>query len=153
MPKLKVNGQIHTLDVDPDTPLLWALRDHLQLCGTKYGCGIGLCGSCTVHIDDRAVRACLVTISEVSGKAVTTIEGLGPDSEGVQQAWRELEVPQCGYCQPGMIMAGVALLRENPSPSNADIDTAITNICRCGTYNRVRQAILAAARKGEASDV
>ena len=153
MPKLKVNGQIHALDIDPDTPLLWALRDHLQLCGTKYGCGIGLCGSCTVHIDDRAVRACLVTVSEVSGKAVTTIEGLGPDSEAVQQAWRELEVPQCGYCQPGMIMAGVALLRDNPSPSNDDIDAAITNICRCGTYNRVREAILAAARKGEASDV
>ena len=153
MLQLKVNGETHALDIDPDTPLLWVLRDHLQLCGTKYGCGIGLCGSCTVHIDDRAVRACLVTVSEVSGKAVTTIEGLGPDSEAVQQAWRELEVPQCGYCQPGMIMAGVALLREKPSPSNDDIDAAITNICRCGTYNRVREAILAAARKGEASDV
>lgn len=153
MLKLKVNGQTHALDIDPDTPLLWALRDHLHLCGTKYGCGIGLCGSCTVHVDDRAVRACLVTVSEVSGKAVTTIEGLAADSEAVQQAWRELEVPQCGYCQPGMIMASVALLREKPSPSNADIDAAITNICRCGTYNRVRQAVLAAARKGEASDV
>jgi isoquinoline 1-oxidoreductase alpha subunit len=152
MLQLKVNGETHALDIDPDTPLLWVLRDHLQLCGTKYGCGIGLCGSCTVHIDDRAVRACLVTVSEVSGKAVTTIEGLGPDSAAVQQAWRELEVPQCGYCQPGMIMASVALLREKPSPSSADIDVAITNICRCGTYNRVRQAILAAARKGEASD-
>ena len=153
MLQLKVNGQTHTLDIDPDTPLLWALRDHLQLCGTKYGCGIGLCGSCTVHVDDRAVRACLVTVSEVSGKAVTTIEGLAPDSGAVQQAWRELEVPQCGYCQPGMIMASVALLRENPSPSSADIDDAITNLCRCGTYNRVRRAILAAARKREASDV
>ena len=153
MLKLKVNGEIHALDIDPDTPLLWALRDHLHLGGTKYGCGIGLCGSCTVHVDDQAVRACLVTVSEVSGKAVTTIEGLATDSAAVQQAWRELEVPQCGYCQPGMIMASVALLRENPSPTNADIDAAITNICRCGTYNRVRQAIHAAARKEEASDV
>lgn len=152
MLKLKVNGETHVLDIAPDTPLLWALRDHLHLCGTKYGCGIGLCGSCTVHIDDRAVRACLVTVSEVSGRAVTTIEGLAADIAAVQQAWRELEVPQCGYCQPGMIMASVALLREKPSPTNADIDAAITNICRCGTYNRVRQAIHAAARKREASD-
>ncbi|MDH3561526.1 MAG: (2Fe-2S)-binding protein [Gammaproteobacteria bacterium] len=152
MLQLMVNGQKHELDIDPDTPLLWALRDHLHLRGTKYGCGIGLCGSCTVHVDDRAVRACLVTVSAVSGKAVTTIEGLGTGSQAVQQAWRELEVPQCGYCQPGMIMASVALLREKPSPSNDDIDAAITNICRCGTYNRVRQAILAAARKREASD-
>ncbi len=152
MLQLKVNGQTHTLDIDPDTPLLWALRDHLHLRGTKYGCGTGLCGSCTVHVDDRAVRACLVPVSAVSGKAVTTIEGLAPDSEAVQQTWRALEVPQCGYCQPGMIMASVALLREKPSPTSADIDAAITNICRCGTYNRVRQAILAAARKGETSD-
>jgi len=147
MLQLKVNGETHTLEIDPDTPLLWALRDHLQLHGTKYGCGIGLCGSCTVHIDDRAVRACLVKVSEVTGKTITTIEGLGPDSAPVLQAWRELEVPQCGYCQPGMIMASVALLRDTPDPSSADIDAAITNICRCGTYNRVRQAILAAARK------
>jgi isoquinoline 1-oxidoreductase alpha subunit len=152
MLQLKVNGLTHTLDIDPDTPLLWALRDHLHLRGTKYGCGTGLCGSCTVHVDDGAVRACLLPVSAVSGKAVTTIEGLAPDSEAVQQTWRALEVPQCGYCQPGMIMASVALLREKPSPTNADIDAAITNICRCGTYNRVRQAILAAARKGEASD-
>jgi isoquinoline 1-oxidoreductase alpha subunit len=154
---LTVNGQRHELDINPDTPLLWALRDHLHLHGTKYGCGIGLCGSCTVHVDDRAVRACRVTVAEVSDKAITTIEGLMPDSEPVQQAWREFEVPQCGYCQPGMIMASVALLRENPSPSSADIDAAITNICRCGTYNRVRQAILAAAGraagKKEAADV
>jgi len=147
MLQLKVNGETHTLEIDPDTPLLWALRDHLQLHGTKYGCGIGLCGSCTVHIDDRAVRACLVKVSEVTGKTITTIEGLGPDGAAVLQAWRELEVPQCGYCQPGMIMASVALLRDTPDPSSADIDAAITNICRCGTYNRVRQAILAAARK------
>ncbi len=147
MLQLKVNGQQYTLDIDPDTPLLWALRDHLNLCGTKYGCGIGLCGSCTVHVDERAERACLVTVAEVSGKAITTIEGLAPDSEPVQQAWEALQVPQCGYCQPGMIMASVALLREKPQPTDADIDAAITNICRCGTYNRVRQAIHAAARK------
>ena len=121
MLQLKVNGQQHTLDIDPDTPLLWALRDHLNLCGTKYGCGIGLCGSCTVHIDERAERA-----------------------------WEALQVPQCGYCQPGMIMASVALLREKPQPTDADIDAAITNICRCGTYNRVRQAIHAAAKKSGA---
>jgi len=153
MLQLKINGQQHALDIDPDTPLLWALRDHLDLQGTKYGCGIGLCGSCTVHIDDRAVRACLVTVGEVSGKAITTIEGIAPGSEPVQQAWREFEVPQCGYCQPGMIMASVALLREKPSPTDADIDAAITNICRCGTYNRVRRAIHAAAKKQGADDV
>ena len=152
MLQLKVNGQQHTLDIDPDTPLLWALRDHLNLCGTKYGCGIGLCGSCMVHIDERAERACLVTVAEVSGKAITTIEGLAPDSEPVQQAWEALQVPQCGYCQPGMIMASVALLREKPQPTDADIDAAITNICRCGTYNRVRQAIHAAAKKREGDD-
>jgi isoquinoline 1-oxidoreductase alpha subunit len=153
MLQLNVNGRQHSLDIDPDTPLLWALRDHLQLYGTKYGCGIGLCGSCTVHVDAQAVRACLVTAGDVTGKAITTIEGLAPDSEPVQLAWQAMQVPQCGYCQPGMIMASVALLRENPSPTAADIDAAITNICRCGTYNRVRQAILAAARKQEATDV
>ena len=150
---LKVNGQRHALDIDPDTPLLWVLRDHLHLHGTKYGCGIGLCGSCMVHIDERAVRACLVSAAAVAGKAITTIEGLAADSGPVQQAWEALQVPQCGYCQPGMIMASVALLREKPSPSDADIDAAITNICRCGTYNRVRQAIHAAAKKREAIDV
>ena len=153
MPKLKVNGQTHELDIDPGTPLLWALRDHLHLRGTKYGCGIGLCGSCTVHLDDRAVRACLVTVGEIGDGSVTTIEGLPPENDPVQQAWRELDVPQCGYCQPGMIMASLALLRETPSPTEADIDAAITNICRCGTYNRVRRAILAAARRRESPDV
>ena len=153
MPKLRVNGQTHELDIDPGTPLLWALRDHLHLRGTKYGCGIGLCGSCTVHLDDRAVRACLVTVGEVGDGTVTTIEGLPPENDPVQQAWRELDVPQCGYCQPGMIMASLALLRETPSPTEADIDAAITNICRCGTYNRVRRAILAAARRRESPDV
>jgi isoquinoline 1-oxidoreductase alpha subunit len=153
MLQLKINGEQHTLDIDPDTPLLWALRDHLNLQGTKYGCGIGLCGSCTVHIDGRAGRACLVTVGDVTDKAITTIEGLAPDSEPVKQAWRAVEVPQCGYCQPGMIMASVALLREKPSPSDADIDAAITNICRCGTYGRVRRAIHMAARKQGGDDV
>jgi len=147
MLQLKVNGQTYALDIDPDTPLLWALRDHLHLRGTKYGCGIGACGSCTVHLDGRAARACLVRTGEVGGRMVTTIEGLDAQGEPLQQAWRDLDVPQCGYCQPGMIMAGAALLREKPSPTDADIDAAITNICRCGTYNRVRRAIHAAARR------
>jgi len=151
MSKLTVNGQKHTLEIDPDTPLLWALRDHLHLRGAKYGCGIGLCGSCTVHVDGRAARACMLTVADVGGRAVTTIEGLTPENEPVQQAWQELQVPQCGYCQPGMIMASVALLRDTPSPTGEDIEAAITNICRCGTYNRVRAAILAAARKGGTS--
>jgi isoquinoline 1-oxidoreductase alpha subunit len=148
MLELTVNGRKHTLEIDPGTPLLWALRDHLHLHGAKYGCGIGLCGSCTVHVDGRAVRSCLLKVADVGGKTVTTIEGLSPEREPVQQAWQELQVPQCGYCQPGMIMASVALLRDKPSPTEEDIEAAITNICRCGTYNRVRAAILAAARKG-----
>jgi isoquinoline 1-oxidoreductase alpha subunit len=151
MLELTVNGEKHTLEIDPGTPLLWALRDRLHLRGTKYGCGIGVCGSCTVHVDGRAARACLVTVADVGGQAVTTIEGLSPEHEPVQQAWQALQVPQCGYCQPGMIMASVALLREKPSPTGEDIEAAITNICRCGTYNRVRQAILAAAGKGGTS--
>lgn len=145
MLELNVNGRLHTLDIDPGTPLLWALRDHLQLYGAKYGCGIGLCGSCTVHVDGAAVRACLVRVADAAGKAITTIEGLAPEREPVMLAWQALQVPQCGYCQPGMIMASVALLRAKPAPTDADIDTAITNICRCGTYNRVRRAIHAAA--------
>ena len=153
MLQLNVNGLLHELDIDPATPLLWALRDHLHLYGTKYGCGIGLCGSCTVHVDAHAVRACLVRVGDIAGKAVTTIEGLAADGAPVQQAWHELQVPQCGYCQPGMIMASVALLRAKPAPTDADIDAAITNICRCGTYNRVRQAIHAAAGKQEDGDV
>ena len=144
---LTVNGERHALEIDPDTPLLWVLRDHLNLPGTKYGCGIGLCGSCTVHINNRARPACLVTAGDVKGKTITTIEGLGADAAHVQQAWRDVDVSQCGYCQPGMIMASVALLRETPSPTDADIDAAITNICRCGTYNRVRRAIHAAAKR------
>jgi isoquinoline 1-oxidoreductase alpha subunit len=155
MIQLTVNGQKHELDIDAKTPLLWALRDTLHLPGTKYACGIGLCGACTVHVEGRAARACVIPVSEVSGKAITTIEGLSPDnSDPLQQAWRAHDVPQCGYCQPGMIMAAAALLREHPSPSDAEINAAMTNICRCGTYARVRRAIHAAANsKGEKSDV
>jgi isoquinoline 1-oxidoreductase alpha subunit len=150
MIRLTVNGRNVELDIDPQTPLLWALRDTLHLRGTKYACGIGLCGSCTVHVDGQAVRACMTPLAALSGKTVTTIEGLSPDNnDPLQQAWRALDVPQCGYCQPGMIMAAAALLREKPSPSDADIDDAMTNICRCGTYQRVRAAIHAAAASGE----
>lgn len=147
MIRLRVNSKVHLVDVEPDTPLLWVLRDSLNLTGTKYGCGIGLCGACTVHLDARAVRACLVPVSEAEGKKVITIEGLSADANhAVQVAWKDLDVPQCGYCQPGMIMAAVALLKANPKPTDQDIDTAITVICRCGTYNRVRAAIHAAAK-------
>jgi len=149
MIRLTVNGRNVELEIDAQTPLLWVLRDTLHLRGTKYGCGIGLCGSCTVHVDGRAARACMTPLSSVSGKTITTIEGLSPDNTApLQQAWRALDVPQCGYCQPGMIMAAAALLREKPSPSDADIDDAMTNICRCGTYHRVRTAIHAAAANG-----
>ena len=155
MAKLKVNGEVVELDVDGATPLLWVLREQLGLTGAKYSCGIGLCGACTVHVDGEAVRACVVPVGSLSeAQNVVTIEGLSADgSHPVQQAWAELDVPQCGYCQPGMIMASLALLRETPSPSEADIDAAITNICRCGTYNRVRRAILAAARRQWSTDV
>ena len=153
MLQLTVNGERHTLDIDPETPLLWVLRERLNLAGAKYGCGIGLCGTCTVHIDNQARRACLVRAGDVQGKAITTIEGLGVDSAHILQAWRHIDVPQCGYCQPGMIMATVALLRDKPSPTDADIDTAITNVCRCGTYNRVRRAIHAAAKQQEDGNV
>ena len=153
MLQLTVNGERHTLDIDPETPLLWVLRERLNLAGTKYACGIGLCGSCTVHIDNRARRACLVRAGDVQGKAITTIEGLGADSAHVRQAWQDIDVSQCGYCQPGMIMATVALLRDKPSPTDADIDAAITNVCRCGTYNRIRRAIHAAAKQQEDDNV
>ncbi len=146
MIRLHVNGQVHNLPVDPKTPLLWVLRDHLSLMGAKYGCGIGLCGACTVHIDGKAQRACVVSAGSVGEARITTIEGLSPDgSHPVQQAWAELDVPQCGYCQPGIVMTVAALLSENPKPRDADIDRAVTNICRCGTYQRIRQAIHAAA--------
>lgn len=148
MAKLKVNGRRVEVEVDGSTPLLWVLREQLGLTGTKYGCGIGLCGSCTVHIDGQAVRACVVPVSAVeAGAEIVTIEGLSADNDHpVQRAWAELDVPQCGYCQPGMIMAAAALLARNPEPSDADIDAEITNICRCGTFNRVRRGIHLAAR-------
>ena len=143
MARLTVNGQAHTVDVEPDTPLLWVLRDTIGLTGTKYGCGIAQCGACTVHMDGMPVRSCSVPVSMADGKQITTIEGLAQNGtlHKVQQAWIEHDVPQCGYCQSGQIMAAVALLKEKPDPSDSDIDTTITNICRCGTYQQVRQAI------------
>jgi isoquinoline 1-oxidoreductase subunit alpha len=145
--RFTVNGQPVQYRMDPRTPLLWALRDASNLTGAKYGCGAGHCGACTVHVDGKAVRSCQVTIAEVEGTFVTTIEGLSRDrSHPVQQAWVGEWVPQCGYCQPGMIMAAAALVDANPSPSDEEIDAAITNICRCGTYPRVREAIRLAGR-------
>jgi isoquinoline 1-oxidoreductase alpha subunit len=150
MAKLKINGEAVELDVDGDTPLLWVLREQLGLTGTKYSCGIGLCGACTVHIDGKAVRACVVPVGSLGeAQNIVTIEGLSPDgSHPVQQAWLELDVPQCGYCQPGMIMAAAALLDSNPHPSDADIDANLPNICRCGTYNRVRRGVHRAVELG-----
>jgi len=147
MAHLTVNGKSHDLDVDPSTPLLWVLREQVGLTGTKYGCGIAQCGACTVHIDGDAVRSCSLPVSEVEGKQITTIEGLSQNGvlHPVQKAWLEHDVPQCGYCQTGMIMAVAALLTEKPKPTDADIDSAITNICRCGTFQQVRAAIHAAA--------
>jgi len=146
MLKLTVNGRTHSVDVEPEMPLLWVLRDHLNLAGTKYACGIAQCGSCTVIIDGAAERACVVTAAQAAGRKIVTLEGLGkPGLHRVQKAWIEHEVPQCGYCQTGMIMAAVALLERKPRPSDADIDDAMTNLCRCGTYARVRKAIHAAA--------
>ncbi|MEK9543894.1 MAG: (2Fe-2S)-binding protein [Luminiphilus sp.] len=148
MIKLTVNGVEHRLEVAPDMPLLWALRDHLQLTGTKYGCGIALCGACTVHIDGQAVRSCSVTAASAVGKAITTIEGLagGDTLHAVQAAWLKRDVAQCGYCQSGQIMTATALLSEQPQPSDADIDAAMAgNVCRCGTYQRIREAIHEAA--------
>ena len=148
---LTVNGKRHTVDVEPDTPLLWAIRESIGLTGTKFGCGIGQCGACTVHLDGAAVRSCQLAVSLVAGKSITTIEGLSPDrtaaAHPVQKAWIEEDVPQCGYCQSGQIMAAAALLAKNPHPSDADIDAAMTNICRCGTYNRIRRGIKRAAKE------
>lgn len=146
---LTVNKKKHTVDVDPDTPLMWVLRDTLGLVGTKYGCGVALCGSCTVHLDGNPVRSCIVPVSAAEGKNVTTIEGLSEKGDHpVQQAWMEIDVPQCGYCQAGQIMSVVALLEKNPKPTDAEIDAAlIGNICRCCTYNRIRRAVHLAAEK------
>jgi len=142
-----VNNQLHELVVDPDMPLLWAIRDHLQLTGTKFGCGMALCGACTVHIDGQATRSCVTPVSAVEGKSVTTIEGLSTSAgKAVQDAWVNLDVPQCGYCQSGQIMSASALLASNPKPSDSDIDAAMAgNICRCATYVRIRSAIHQAA--------
>ena len=143
---LSVNGQSHTVNVPGDMPLLWVLRDTLGLTGTKFGCGIAQCGACTVHLDGAATRSCVTPVSTVGARPVTTIEGLSPDgSHPVQRAWIAEEVPQCGYCQVGQVMTAVALLAEHPHPSDADIDASMTNICRCGTYQRIRRAVRRAA--------
>ena len=146
MISLIVNGKEHSVDASPDMPLLWVLRDVLGLSGTKYGCGMALCGACTVHLDGEAARSCVLPVSAAVGKKVVTIEGLSAkEPHPVQKAWIANQVPQCGYCQSGMIMAATALLKKNPKPTDADIDAEITNICRCGTYTRIRAAIRAAA--------
>jgi isoquinoline 1-oxidoreductase alpha subunit len=148
MASFTVNGKSTKVDVDPSTPLLWVLREQVGLTGTKYGCGVAQCGACTVHIDGTAVRSCVMPVSAVEGKKITTIEGLAQKGmlTKVQKAWLENDVPQCGYCQSGMIMAVTALLKDKPKPTDADIDAAITNICRCGTFQQVREAIHAAAK-------
>ena len=148
MARLTVNGKSQDIDVDPDTPLLWAIRENVGLTGTKYGCGIAQCGACTVHVDGEAVRSCSMPVSAAEGKAITTIEGLAQNGalHKVQKAWIDHDVPQCGYCQCGMIMAVAALLKEKPKPTDDDINNAITNICRCGTYLRVRAGIHTAAK-------
>ena len=147
MAKFNVNGKAVSVDVEPEMPLLWVLRDELGLTGSKYGCGIALCGACTVHVDGQATRSCVLPVSAVEGKKITTIEALSKDgAHPVQKAWVPLQVPQCGYCQSGMIMAVTALLEQNKNPSDEEINTSITNICRCGTYARVRDAIHVAAK-------
>jgi isoquinoline 1-oxidoreductase alpha subunit len=149
MIKLTVNGRPRQVDVEPEMPLLWVLRDELNVKGPKFGCGIGQCGACTVHVNGEPVRSCAVPVSEAAGKRIVTIEGLAPGGRlhPVQQAWIDHQVPQCGYCQGGQILAAVALLRRNPQPSDAEIDEAMTNLCRCGSYARVRAAIHAVAKK------
>jgi isoquinoline 1-oxidoreductase subunit alpha len=153
MARLTINGTSRDVDVDPDTPLLWVIREQIGLTGTKYGCGVAVCGACTVQIDGVATRSCVLPVSAVeANQQITTIEGLSPDSSHpVQKAWLALDVPQCGYCQAGMIMAAAGLLAQNPNPTDEDINAEITNICRCGTYNRVRAAIKLAAKAGEAT--
>jgi aerobic-type carbon monoxide dehydrogenase small subunit (CoxS/CutS family) len=147
MARITVNDKTLDIDAAPDTPLLWVLRDHLSMTGTKYGCGMALCGACTVHVDGVAVRSCVLPLGALEGRRITTIEGLSPDrSHAVQRAWIELDVPQCGYCQSGQIMSAAALLRDHPRPNDAEIDAAMAgNICRCGTYPRIRKAIHRAA--------
>lgn len=144
---LKINGESREVDVDPSTPMLWVLRDHLKLVGTKYGCGIAQCGACTVHLGDNAVRSCQLPVSSVGDQKITTIEGLSENgTHPVQKAWLEVDVPQCGYCQAGQIMTASALLKSNPSPTEAEIETAMNgNICRCGTYVRIKKAVKMAA--------
>jgi isoquinoline 1-oxidoreductase alpha subunit len=146
---LKVNGKQYKVDASPETPLLWILRDHLGLTGAKYGCGIGQCGACTVHLNGEPMRSCSLSVSVVGKNAITTIEGLSKNGDHpVQEAWNEIDVPQCGYCQAGQIMTAAALLKKNASPTDNDIDTAMNgNLCRCGTYNRIREAIHVAAKK------
>ena len=150
MAKLNINGTPHDVQVESDTPLLWVIREHVGLTGTKYGCGIAQCGACTVHIDGVAVRSCSLPVSAVEGKQITTIEGLAQNGtmHPVQKAWASVDVPQCGYCQSGQIMAAAALLKKKPKPTDADIDAAMTNICRCGTYQRIRAAVHLAAGNG-----
>ena len=145
MLSLKVNGKVVLVDVEAETPLLWVIRDTIGLTGTKYGCGVGMCGACTVHVGGKAVRSCMTKVSQVVGQEVRTIEGLG-GTHPVQEAWREADVPECGYCQPGQIMAVAALLAKKPNPTDADINSEITNLCRCGTYSRMRDAIHRAAQ-------
>jgi isoquinoline 1-oxidoreductase alpha subunit len=143
---LRINGKVHQVDADPTTPLLWVLRDHLGMTGTKFGCGIAQCGACTVHVDGQAMRSCGIALQDAQGVEITTIEGLSPDGgHPLQKAWVELNVPQCGYCQAGMIMAAAALLKAKPKPTDADIDAQVDNLCRCGTYPRIRAAIHKAA--------
>lgn len=146
---IKVNGAAQSVEVDSDTPLLWVLRDELNYVGTKYGCGIGQCGACTVHVNGTAARSCSITIEQAEGKKITTIEGLSANgTHALQEAWREFDVPQCGYCQAGQIMNAAALLQNNSNPTDADIDALMNgNICRCGTYNRIKKAIKSAAKK------
>jgi len=146
--KLKINGEIHSIETDSDTPLLWVLRDHLALLGTKYGCGIGQCGSCTVHVNGAPLRSCMQQVSQLQGMDIVTIEGLSKEGDHpVQKAWLEHDVPQCGYCQSGQIMTAAALLKNNPNPTDDDIDAAMEgNICRCGTYVRIKQAIKTASK-------
>ncbi|NHF59871.1 (2Fe-2S)-binding protein [Flavobacteriaceae bacterium TP-CH-4] len=147
--QLQVNGKATTVEASEDSPVLWVLRDHLNLVGTKYGCGIAQCGSCTIHLDGEAVRSCSITMTQVVGKSITTIEGLSEDgSHPVQQAWKEVDVPQCGYCQAGQIMTASAFLEKNPNPTEEDIKTAMNaNICRCAAYNRIHKAVTLAAEK------